>query len=637
MPPKAKSKDQKLSLPLSATRGGGAGTQRQAKSLSGTPPASPMASQPSSPSQKDNASPISVTPSGDLPAMITSHRNCNACPCKQSTGDWLIDCSSCSQFWHADCVGLKGLDEKEINKLLYWKCPFCYKPPFPTSDTNSDVDVCHICRNTVVLQKTNNLFELALADENSKKVQAIVDSATTALSEAYTAQINTLVESSTKAMEQSKNLISSLSGQLDDLSEKLSKTSNNFKTERNGNVNVPPACPNVTAEIPPSDELPFEDYKNDFLDDSEAVSILQFLEECRTNGAFKQKNGRGTLGFGVQCAWTSIYNEQSGEKDIPDALLPMVNKSKEACGGQELNCLLINYYPAKSDSQDPPSHMPAHSDDEFDIVPDSLIATYSLGASRTINFTPKHSDEDHSIDVDGNSLYIMSRRSQEYYKHSMLDVDVTAVRYSVTMRHVDTSFNRSTLIIGDSNTQDIVFGEGRGTMGERYPGKRVKAAKIGDVEPGMCGQYANIVIAAGTNDLWPKNRPDVDELVDTMVGKVSQIAQLNPKAHVFVMPVLPTRDREMNRLVMDYNRRLLSWVNRRFHRHVTMPSVASFLDSTGLLSLSLARNSSDKVHLGKRGISKYVSVVKNSIFDMIKQGDQRQVSKTSRSGPKKPG
>ena len=68
-----------------------------------------------------------------------------------------------------------------------------------------------------------------------------------------------------------------------------------------------------------------------------------------------------------------------------------------------------------------------------------------------------------------------------------------------------------------------------------------------------------------------------------------------------------------------------------------MPSVASFLDSTGLLSLSLARNNSDKVHLGKRGISKYVSVVKNSIFDMIKQGDQRKVSKTSRSGPKKPG
>ena len=102
------------------------------------------------------------------------------------------------------------------------------------------------------------------------------------------------------------------------------------------------------------------------------------------------------------------------------------------------------------------------------------------------------------------------------------------------------------------------------------------------------------------------------------------------------MPVLPTRDRVMNKLVMAYNSRVYSWINRRVDRSVCMLSVLSFQDSAGLLSLSLARNNNDPVHLGQRGISKYVSVIKDTIFNMIKQG-QRKVSKTRGSGPKKPG
>ena len=60
------------------------------------------------------------------------------CPCNKSTGDYMIDCSSCHQFWHLSCVCLDGLVTKEVNKLMNWKCPFCYVSQVPTTDIKSN-------------------------------------------------------------------------------------------------------------------------------------------------------------------------------------------------------------------------------------------------------------------------------------------------------------------------------------------------------------------------------------------------------------------------------------------------------------------------------------------------------------------
>ena len=197
---------------------------------------------------------------------------------------------------------------------------------------------------------------------------------------------------------------------------------------------------------------------------------------------------------------------------MPKELQPLLEKAQELCKvGKDhlLNLALVNYYPSKSKSTDPPSYMPAHSDNEFDIAPGSEIATFSLGATRTISFSEIHGSGSSNIDVEHNSLYTMTRRSQAFYKHSMLDVEATGERYSITLRCANPNLSRSTVIMGDSNTKDISFGEGKGKIGERYPGERVKAGRIRDIDPSRCVEFSNVVLVCGTNDLRPENNPNL--------------------------------------------------------------------------------------------------------------------------------
>ena len=116
------------------------------------------------PSSKSESDALNVSSSKPLPSLISKHRQKDNCPCNESLGSWKIDCSKCGQFWHVDCVGLQGLNEKSINSLTQYLCPLCYVSPVPTTETT--VDVCHICRNTLSLQHANLAYESSIASEN---------------------------------------------------------------------------------------------------------------------------------------------------------------------------------------------------------------------------------------------------------------------------------------------------------------------------------------------------------------------------------------------------------------------------------------------------------------------------------------
>ena len=114
---------------------------------------------------------IDVSSGDKLPYINHSHRDKDKCPCGQSLkSKWKIDCSKCKQFWHTDCVGLKGLNDKAINSLDTWLCPFCFVSPVPTVQTT--VDVCHVCRNTLSLQQTNNNYEALLVHSKIKNMSS---------------------------------------------------------------------------------------------------------------------------------------------------------------------------------------------------------------------------------------------------------------------------------------------------------------------------------------------------------------------------------------------------------------------------------------------------------------------------------
>ena len=424
---------------------------------------------------------------------------------------------------------------------------------------------------------------------------------------------------------------------LEDISKQNSAVLPQSLSVQGGGQSPLPIISNPLPHLSTNSEDPTTGYHDDFLDENDAKSTLSFLNDCRARGMFKSKNGRETLAFGVGCRWSSIYNESKDVKQMPEELEPLLKKAQSACtkgSDHKLNLVLINYYPKKDNASDPPSTMPAHSDDEPEIAPGSEIATYSLGATRTITFSSIHDTKSVNLEVEDNSLYTMTRRSQVFYKHAMHDVDSTDYRYSLTMRCVDTAHLRSTLIVGDSNTNEIQFGEGRGKLGEKYPGKKLKASQISNINPGDCVEYKNVVIVCGTNDLRPKYKPNVPKLFELLKSKITEICMLNPKATVFIMPVLPTRTVQMNKFITAFNVAVLNWV-RKSTFSIVMPDVRSFLDSSGLLATIFAK-SGDPIHLNNRGLSKFVGIMKGALFENFAFLRQQVTQKTRRAGARAP-
>ena len=96
------------------------------------------------------------------------------------------------------------------------------------------------------------------------------------------------------------------------------------------------------------------------------------------------------------------------------------------------------------------------------------------------------------------------------------------------------------------------------------------------------------------------------------------------------MPVLPTREVEMNRYIEHFNELLL---HDRYLRHtlgVWMPALYSFLDNRRLLDLKLTRDG-DTIHLGSIGMSRFVRLIKDSIYH--RERVERSVRQQGNSRP----
>ena len=550
---------------------------------------------------------------GQPVTLSHDHQPKESCPCGKSVNCYKIDCRDCGQMWHVDCVSLNGLTQAMYNRLVDWLCPLCYVSPIATNPTQADKhEVCNVCRNTVTLQKANNDYEQLLCDTNHNKMKSFF-------------------ESTNKELEKNKDLIKSLSDQLESISDKL----------RTQTCPPPPTSfvsdTDATPEKPP-EEKPVIRYDTDFLDDCEADLIHTFLDKLRDDGKFVSHKGRETIAFGVPYQWSNIYNGESKHNPIPDELNVLMKKVDEMKVGlqKEYNSILINYYPPKKDAKGPLSSLASHADDEYAIDPDSAICTYSLGATRRVVFNEIHGQDIDSLEVESNSMYVMTKSSQSWYKHSIPDALADTGRYSVTIRQVNLDNTRGILVVGDSNTKKIDFGAGKGKFGERYPGKRVKAATIDDIDPSICNQHRNIAIMCGTNDLRPNGpTPDIPLLVKTLVSKVKQIRAINPKCVVMLIPVLPTRSEEMNKNVVAFNKLVHSWVKECGTSSVIMPGIYQFLDKDGLLATSLEREDHDGIHLGNRGISLLVSILKQNIYSNVDRRQQKP-SRPRSAGSMKP-
>jgi len=96
--------------------------------------------------------------------------------------------------------------------------------------------------------------------------------------------------------------------------------------------------------------------------------------------------------------------------------------------GQHFNFVLCNLYRNGRDS------IGYHSDDEYDLVENSIIASISLGCSRNFYLKHKKTDEEIPVLLKGGSLIVMKGRCQKEYRHSVPKDNTNKPRINFTFR-----------------------------------------------------------------------------------------------------------------------------------------------------------------------------------------------------------
>ncbi len=126
-----------------------------------------------------------------------------ACPCGGETGGLLVECGTCTQWYHVECVGLKGLTDKMIEVLENWECPRCFTPVFDCRKSRSDRsdDIVHVNSDTVS-SSTCNTIRLMIKEELHgvcNVLKATVTSAAEAAVKTVTPNVVTGVVEKTKS------------------------------------------------------------------------------------------------------------------------------------------------------------------------------------------------------------------------------------------------------------------------------------------------------------------------------------------------------------------------------------------------------------------------------------------------------
>ena len=535
------------------------------------------------------------------------------CPCGGSTEgkDWVVNCSQCSQTWHSSCCNLKGtnsLSRVDTDKIVkYWQCPWCYTCAFPRPGTHPAAK-----------------SEKALTDKllSCTAIQQINETVAETIKKALL-PVSQVTRPTTLAFSEPDGHMAI---------EPMGYSGSNG-TGHPGTKTLPPDR-HIKLNC---EEQPYIDYKKDYLPQLGLNNVRSFLDQSADK--FVLENGHSVMQLGVPYSYTGSKAPKE-ENAIPPLFDGIISKVVTDFNlKHKPNSVLINQYPATHDAESE-SYLPFHADDEPSILADSEIVTITIGGARTLVFHEIHNldGEEHTLTPENNSAYCMTRSSQAWYKHGIAKHNACDVgadeRYSITLRCLNPKFRRSMLIIGDSNTKSIEFGAGKGKVGESYPGARIKAAHVHNIKPEDCIGYANIILASGTNDLRVEqiqHPSQIHQLADTLLHKLFQIRKLCPKAKITVMPVLPSKIPKMNRNIMQYNRLIEPMLARHFRDAIWYPNVLAFLDKKNLLSEDLTRNG-DPIHLGDKGMAKYVRCVKFWVFER-----EKHEGRSNRSNGQPPG
>ena len=97
--------------------------------------------------------------------FVSDDEDLETCPCGGETDGLLVECGTCSQWYHLECVGLKGLTEKMVEVLENWECPRCFTPNFdchkssPPYDNEDTVNAESSSVRNIVKQEIKTVME----------------------------------------------------------------------------------------------------------------------------------------------------------------------------------------------------------------------------------------------------------------------------------------------------------------------------------------------------------------------------------------------------------------------------------------------------------------------------------------------
>jgi alkylated DNA repair dioxygenase AlkB len=124
----------------------------------------------------------------------------------------------------------------------------------------------------------------------------------------------------------------------------------------------------------------------------------------------------------------------SGLRLEPQPFTPLqlaLKDAVEAACGHRFNSVLLNYYRNERDS------MGMHSDDEPELGPQPVIASLSIGASRTFVLRHKGTKQTLKLGLNDGTLLVMSGNTQKYWQHG-INKSTRAIgpRVNLTFRYI---------------------------------------------------------------------------------------------------------------------------------------------------------------------------------------------------------
>ena len=186
-------------------------------------------------------------------------------------------------------------------------------------------------------------------------------------------------------------------------------------------------------------------YIRNFLSSKQESKLMGLLEEVPFRDEIIKMYGkeikapRKTFSFGDK-GITYTYARKTEECEIWNkGMISFRDIVFSACkehGDSEcpFNFVLLNFYKNGNDYIGP------HSDNEKDIIPQSMIASLSIGSPRQFNFYRLGKQTENrkiSVTLESGSLLLMAGKTQELFKHELpKSPNVNEKRYNLTFRHL---------------------------------------------------------------------------------------------------------------------------------------------------------------------------------------------------------